>query len=126
MQIYAKEKEGGDFSAKALKFHDAAIEAGEVVWRRGLNQKIGLADGIAGNAYTFLSLYRLTADRLYLNRAEAFAAVLHEKVKKMMSLDCTSDEELNVFSLFHGLAGVACLFFDIASPEDSRFPGYEL
>lgn len=96
------------------------------MWKRGLNQKIGLADGVAGNAYTFLSLYRLTGDRLYLNRAEVFAAAIHEKVKKMMPLDCTSDEELNVFSLFHGLAGVACLFFNMASPENSRFPGFEL
>ncbi|KAJ1702581.1 hypothetical protein LUZ63_002360 [Rhynchospora breviuscula] len=125
-QVYAEEKKTDDFHAKALKLHDAAIEAGEVVWRRGQNHKIGLADGIAGNAYTFLSLYRLTADHLYLNRAEVFAATLHEKIKKMIPLDDTSDEELNVFSLFHGLAGVACIFFDIASPVNSKFPGFEV
>ncbi|KAJ4758811.1 LanC-like protein 2 [Rhynchospora pubera] len=125
-QVYAEEKKTDDFHEKALKFHDAAIEAVEVVWRRGQSHKIGLADGMAGNTYTFISLYRLTADQLYLNRAEVFAAILHEKIKKMMPLDDTSDEELNVFSLFHGLAGVACLFFDIASPVNSMFPGFEV
>ncbi|CAI5466848.1 unnamed protein product [Closterium sp. Yama58-4] len=36
----------------------AAIEAGEVVWRRGL--QVGLCHGISGNTYTFLALHRAT------------------------------------------------------------------
>lgn len=46
------------------EFRDAAIEAGEVVWKNGLVKKVSLADGVAGNAYAFLSLYRLTGDSL--------------------------------------------------------------
>ncbi|CAI5501504.1 unnamed protein product [Closterium sp. Naga37s-1] len=38
----------------------AAIEAGEVVWHRGLLRRVGLCHGISGNAYTFLALHRAT------------------------------------------------------------------
>jgi hypothetical protein len=36
----------------------AARQAGEVVWRRGLLRKAGLCHGVAGNAYAFLALRR--------------------------------------------------------------------
>jgi hypothetical protein len=51
------------------EFRDAAIEAGEVVWKSGLVKKAGLADGVAGNAYASLSLYRLTGESIYEERA---------------------------------------------------------
>ena len=37
------------------EFRNAAIEAGEVVWKSGLVKKVGLADGAAGNAYAVRS-----------------------------------------------------------------------
>ncbi|XP_010937380.1 lanC-like protein GCL1 [Elaeis guineensis] len=107
------------------EFRDAAIEAGEVVWKRGSNQKVGLADGIAGNAYAFLSLYQLTKEKVYLERAEAFAGSLYHNAFKLVARDQVNGGE-NTYSLFQGLAGVACLWFDLMTPESASFPGFEL
>lgn len=47
-----------------------ALECGEVVWWYGLLKKgYGLCHGAAGNAYTFLALYRHTQDPKHLYRA---------------------------------------------------------
>ena len=52
------------------KYLDAAVDCGEVVWDRGLLRKgYGLCHGVAGNAYTFLQLFRLTSRAEYFNRA---------------------------------------------------------
>lgn len=107
------------------ELRDAAIEAGEVVWKSGLVGKVGLADGISGNAYAFLSLYRLTVDSIYEDRARAFASFLYRNAERMMASK-SSDSTDHTYSLFHGLAGVACLWFDLLTPECSRFPGYEI
>ncbi|KAK9713075.1 hypothetical protein RND81_06G001500 [Saponaria officinalis] len=103
------------------EFRDGAIEAGEVVWKSGLVKKMGLADGVAGNAYAFLSLYRLTGDEIYVERAKAFASYLYHHNRN--ELASTTD---NGYSLFYGIAGIACLFWDVLSPHASKFPGYEL
>ena len=51
------------------KYLDAAVDCGEVVWDRGLLRKgYGLCHGVAGNAHTFLQLFRLTTRPEYLNR----------------------------------------------------------
>lgn len=47
-----------------------ALQCGEVVWRYGLLKKgYGLCHGAAGNAYTFLALYRQTQEAKHLYRA---------------------------------------------------------
>lgn len=47
-----------------------ALQCGEVVWHMGLLKKgYGLCHGAAGNAYTFLALYRQTQDPKHLYRA---------------------------------------------------------
>ena len=52
------------------KYLDAAVDCGEVVWDRGLLRKgYGLCHGVAGNAYTFMQLFRLTTRPEYFNRA---------------------------------------------------------
>ncbi|XP_057970579.1 lanC-like protein GCL1 [Malania oleifera] len=102
------------------EFRDAAIEAGEVVWKNGLVKKVGLADGVAGNAYAFLSLYRLTGESIYEDRAKVFASFLHHNAGKL-----ARGADL-AHSLFQGLAGAGCLWFDLLRPETSCFPGYEL
>lgn len=102
-------------------FYDAAVEAGEVVWKQGLNRKAGLSDGIAGNVYVFLSLYRLTGEKNYLERAREFAGFLYDNAGKLIA-----DGGENTHSLFHGLAGVAYLWFDMISAGSARFPGFEL
>ncbi|KAJ8769679.1 hypothetical protein K2173_005282 [Erythroxylum novogranatense] len=103
------------------EFRDAAIEAGEVVWKSGLVKKVGLADGAAGNAYSFLSLYRLTGEPIYEERAMAFASFLYHNATELVSVG-----HENGYSLFQGLAGTACLWFDVLVPRTSRFPGYEI
>lgn len=102
---------------------DAAIEAGEVVWKSGLVKKVGLADGVAGNAYAFLSLYRLTKESIYEERAKAFSCFLYDNNATPLA---AAEGDANVYSLFHGLAGTACLWFDLLAPHNSTFPGYEL
>lgn len=94
------------------------------MWKRGLNQKVGLADGIGGNAYAFLSLYQLTKEKVYLERTEAFAGYLYHNAFKLVACDQVNGGE-NAYSLFQGLAGVACLWFDLVTPESARIPGYE-
>lgn len=107
-------------------FRDAAIEAGEVVWKNGLLKKVGLADGVAGNAYAFLSLYRLTGESIYEERAKAFASFLYHNARQLVTAGQTTHGAEHAYSLFQGLAGTACLWFDVHVPENSRFPGYEL
>ncbi|KAH8502755.1 hypothetical protein Peur_066602 [Populus x canadensis] len=107
------------------EFRDAAIEAGEVVWKSGLVKKVGLADGVAGNAYAFLSLYRLTGESIYEDRAKAFASFLYHNASGLVTIGHARGAD-HAYSLFQGLAGTACLWFDLLKPESSRFPGYEL
>ncbi|XP_026446742.1 lanC-like protein GCL1 [Papaver somniferum] len=107
------------------EFRDGAIEAGEVVWKNGLVRKVGLADGVSGNAYAFLSLYRLTGESIYIERAMAFTSFLYQNAPKLVGVDQERESE-HAYSLFQGLAGTACLWFDIVSSESSRFPCFEL
>lgn len=108
------------------EFRDAAIEAGEVVWKNGLVKKVGLAEGISGNAYSFLSLYRLTGETIYEDRAKAFASFLYHNASKLIGSVGPHGPPENTYSLYQGLAGTACLWFDLYKPDKSRFPGYEL
>ncbi|KAL2905784.1 LanC-like protein GCL1 [Bienertia sinuspersici] len=107
------------------EFRDGAIEAGEVVWKSGLVKRVGLADGVAGNAYAFLSLYKLTGDTIYAKRAKAFASFLFHNGSELVHSDDYGGSD-HAYSLFLGLAGAACFLFDLLQPEKSQFPGYEL
>ncbi|GKB52839.1 LanC-like protein GCL1 [Tanacetum coccineum] len=75
------------------EFKDVAIEAGEVMWKIRMLEKPRLADGASGNAYAFLTLYRITGDTIYEVRAKAF-----------------------------GLAATTCLWSDLDKPVNSRIP----
>ncbi|KAH6799445.1 GCR2-like 1 [Perilla frutescens var. frutescens] len=109
------------------EFRDAAIEAGEVVWKNGLVKKVGLCDGAAGNAYVFLCLLRLTGESIYQDRAKALASYTYHSVRKVTTEEhCGAAEPEHSYSLFHGLAGAACLWFDLLTPKRSRFPGFEI
>lgn len=107
------------------EFRDAAIEAGEVVWKSGLVKRLGLADGVSGNAYAFLSLYKLTGESMYEERAKVFGGCLYDRTKSLGPEGQTGGGS-SAYSLFQGLAGAACLWFDLLAPHNSRFPGYEL
>ncbi|KAG6541093.1 hypothetical protein Mapa_017532 [Marchantia paleacea] len=107
------------------EFRAAALEAGDVVWERGLLRRIGLCHGVSGNAYVFLALHRLSGGKKHLHRAKMFAGFLHDRAFSLISTGEMHGGD-HPHSLFEGLAGTACLWLDVAQPANSRFPGYEL
>ncbi|KAM1356669.1 hypothetical protein ACFX13_031492 [Malus domestica] len=107
------------------EFLQAAIDAGEVVWNRGLLKRVGICHGISGNAYVFLSLYRLTGKVEYLYRAKAFACFLHDRALRLIS-EGTMHGGDRPYSLFEGVGGMAHLLLDMTEPSEARFPAYEL
>ncbi|KAG5188122.1 hypothetical protein JKP88DRAFT_287740 [Tribonema minus] len=130
------------------RYLDAAILAGETVWRRGLLKKgPGLCHGVAGNAYALLALFRVTRDAKYLRRAHRFAEFMGSSDFAQVTLRPDHPYSLfkglsgaaaiqrsvpvalrpdHPYSLFEGLSGAACLYADLVRPEDSRFPLFEL
>ncbi|XP_024994104.1 lanC-like protein GCL2 [Cynara cardunculus var. scolymus] len=107
------------------EFLEAAIDAAEVVWKRGLLKRVGLCHGISGNAYVFLSLFRLTGNVEFLYRAKAFACFLLDRAGKLISEGEMHGGD-NRYSLFEGVGGMAYLFLDMIDPANARFPGHEL
>ncbi|XP_010542278.1 PREDICTED: lanC-like protein GCR2 [Tarenaya hassleriana] len=107
------------------EFLEAAVEAGEVVWNRGLLKRVGICHGISGNAFVFLSLYRVTGKAEYLYRAKAFAAFLLDRSEKLISEGNMHGGD-RPFSIFEGIGGMAYLFFDMNDPSGARFPGFQL
>jgi len=106
-------------------FKQSAADAAEVVWNRGLLKRVGICHGVSGNAYVFLSLYRLTGNIEYLYRAKAFACFLLEKADELIAEGAMHSGD-RPFSLFEGKAGMAYLLLDMIDPSESRFPAYEL
>ncbi|KAH9324623.1 hypothetical protein KI387_004801 [Taxus chinensis] len=92
---------------------------------QGLVRKVGLCHGISGNTYTFLALYRLTKDKLYLHRAKAFVGFLYGNGRSLISSGQMHGGD-HPYYLFEGLGGTAYLWFDMANPDDARFPSFEL
>ncbi|MBA0733697.1 hypothetical protein Gogos_017682 [Gossypium gossypioides] len=107
------------------EFLQAALDAGEVVWKRGLLKRVGICHGISGNAYVFLSLYRLTGNVEYLYRAKAFASFLSDRAEKLISQGKMQGGD-RPYSLFEGIGGMAHLFLDMVKASEARFPAYEI
>ncbi|XVE49904.1 hypothetical protein DITRI_Ditri01bG0119100 [Diplodiscus trichospermus] len=107
------------------EFLEAAVDAAEVVWNRGLLKRVGICHGISGNAYVFLSLYRKTGNLEFLYRAKAFACFLLDRAHKLISKGEMHGGD-SPYSLFEGIGGMAYLFLDMIEPLGSRFPAYEL
>lgn len=107
------------------QFVQAAMDAGDVVWERGLLKRVGICHGISGNAYVFLALYRLTGKVEYLYKAKAFACFLHDRAQKLIFEGRMHGGD-HPYSLFEGIGGMAYLFLDMFEPSEARFPGYEL
>lgn len=106
------------------EFLNAAVDAAEVVWNRGLLKRVGMCHGISGNAYVFLSLYRFTGNAEYLYRAKAFACYLLDRAHKLIAKGEMHGGD-SPYSLFEGIAGMAYLFLDVTDPKNARFPAYE-
>ncbi|KAJ8567876.1 hypothetical protein K7X08_020598 [Anisodus acutangulus] len=107
------------------EFQQAAEEAAEVVWNRGLLKRVGICHGVSGNSYLFLSLYRLTGKVEYLYRAKAFACFLHARAQTLISEGVMHGGN-HPYSLFEGIGGMTYLFLDMIVPMETRFPAYEL
>ncbi|KAL9667453.1 hypothetical protein QQ045_001812 [Rhodiola kirilowii] len=106
-------------------FVQAAIEAAEVVWNRGLLKRVGICHGISGNANVFLALYRLTGKDEYLYRAKAFTCFLLDRAPELISEGEMHGGD-HPYSLFEGIGGMAHLFLDMTNPSKARFLAYEL
>nr|XP_057916083.1 lanC-like protein 2 isoform X2 [Doryrhamphus excisus] len=103
------------------KYLKEALECGEVIWQRGLLRKgYGVCHGTAGNGYAFLSLYKLTQEKKYLYRACKFA----EWCLDYGTHGCRIPDR--PYSLFEGMAGTIHYLSEMAAPEASRFPAFEL
>nr|XP_009400289.1 PREDICTED: lanC-like protein GCL2 [Musa acuminata subsp. malaccensis] len=105
-------------------FLKAAAEAADVVWNRGLLKRVGICHGVSGNAYVFLSLYRLTGNVSYLYQAKAFTCFLLDRANKLIAEGKMHSGD-HPYSLFEGQAGMAYLFLDMTTPSQSRFPAYK-
>ncbi|XP_058082777.1 lanC-like protein GCR2 [Magnolia sinica] len=103
----------------------AAVDAGEVVWKRGLLKRVGICHGVSGNTYVFLSLYQLTGNIQFLYRAKAFACFLLDRADNLISERKMHGGD-RPYSLFEGSGGMAYLFLDMINPSEARFPAYEL
>ncbi|CAN9498129.1 unnamed protein product [Ophioblennius macclurei] len=103
------------------QYLEDALRCGEVVWHYGLLKKgYGLCHGVAGNAYTFLTLYRHTLDPKHLYRACMFADWCMNYGKH----GCRTPDR--PYSLLEGMAGTIYFLADLLQPLKSRFPGFEL
>ncbi|XP_071907091.1 lanC-like protein GCL2 isoform X2 [Coffea arabica] len=107
------------------RFLQAAIDAAEVVWNRGLLKRVGICHGVSGNTYVFLALYRLTGNVEFLYRAKAFSCFLLDRAYKLISKGEMHGGD-SPYSLFEGIGGMAYLFLDMVEPTNARFPAYEL
>ncbi|KAM9489259.1 lanC-like protein 2 [Clarias gariepinus] len=106
---------------KDEKYLKDAVECGEVIWQRGLLRKgYGICHGTAGNGYAFLTLYKLTQEQKYLYRACKFA----EWCLDYGTHGCRIPDR--PYSLFEGMAGAIHFLSDLAQPEASCFPAFEL
>ena len=106
------------------KYLQAALDAGEVVWQRGLLKKgVGLCHGIAGNGYVFLALYGTTKEEAQLKRAYHFAHFCLTEHRQRLF-----DQPDKPYSLYNGQAGFVCYGVDTEQVKKvpSSFPGYEL
>ncbi|KAJ8446029.1 hypothetical protein Cgig2_012373 [Carnegiea gigantea] len=94
-------------------FLEAAADAAEVVWKRGLLKRVGICHGI------------MTGNLTYWYRAKAFASFLLENAPKLIATGEMHGGD-NPYSLFEGIRGMAYLFLDMIDPTAARFPAYEL
>lgn len=107
------------------EFLEAAKDAAQVVWNRGLLKRVGICHGISGNAYVFLSLYQLTGNVEFLYKAKAFACFLLDRAHNLISQGEMHGGD-SPYSMFEGIGGMAYLFLDMIEPAEARFPAYEV
>ncbi|XP_033003079.1 lanC-like protein 3 isoform X1 [Lacerta agilis] len=104
--------------SKKPQYLDSCIRCGELTWQKGLLKKgPGICHGVAGSAYVFLLLYRLTGNSKYIYRAQRFAEFLFTEEFKAGSRELES-----VYSLYEGFSGTVCFLVDLLQPNQAEFP----
>uniref|UniRef100_A0A914NZS6 Uncharacterized protein n=1 Tax=Panagrolaimus davidi TaxID=227884 RepID=A0A914NZS6_9BILA len=100
------------------KYLNAADACCEQIWERGIScEGPGLDNGVSGNGYAFLLMYRLTKNEKYLSRSKMFSLILMDP-----EFDKLMKESENPFSLFEGWSGALCFLTDILDPKNAQFP----
>uniref|UniRef100_A0A673C212 LanC lantibiotic synthetase component C-like 2 (bacterial) n=2 Tax=Sphaeramia orbicularis TaxID=375764 RepID=A0A673C212_9TELE len=106
---------------KEDKYLKEASECAELIWQMGLLRKgYGICHGTAGNGYAFLSLYKVTQDKKYLYRTCKFA----EWCLDYGTHGCRIPDR--PYSLFEGMGGTIHFLSELANPDASCFPAFEL
>jgi DUF1680 family protein len=96
---------------------DMLLQAGQATWQAGpLAKGPGVCHGTAGNGYAFLKLYQRTGDRIWLDRARAFAMHAIEQCDR--AADTYGRRR---YSLWTGDPGVA-LFVQGCRLADDAYP----
>jgi hypothetical protein len=99
---------------------DLALAGAELVWRAGpVIKGPGLCHGTAGNGFTFLRLFALTRDELWLDRARRFAMHAIGQVRK-----ARARLGHGRYTLFTGDIGVA-LYLRACMNGDPAFPSMD-
>ncbi|KAL1463038.1 hypothetical protein WDU94_014830 [Cyamophila willieti] len=101
-------------------YFDVLLKGSDHVWKAGLLRKgYSLCHGVAGNAYSFLTVYHATHNEEQLYRAMCFADWCTQyNQHEEMSPD-------RPYSMYEGKAGLAFFLLDILKPSNAKFPGYE-
>eukprot|EP01005_Ploeotia_sp_CARIB1_P000407 NODE_14_length_3003_cov_397.679764_g13_i0.p1 GENE.NODE_14_length_3003_cov_397.679764_g13_i0~~NODE_14_length_3003_cov_397.679764_g13_i0.p1 ORF type:complete len:907 (+),score=186.15 NODE_14_length_3003_cov_397.679764_g13_i0:227-2947(+) len=116
-----------------FRFYNVARGLGTILWEKGILLKgNGLCHGVSGNAYCFLTLWRLTREHRFLYYALEFWKTAHTNEDYHQAVFRTRDPQRQVggvpdapYSLMEGLAGSTCLTADLLLPDFSHFPGWE-
>ncbi|KAG1666389.1 LanC-like protein 3 [Nymphon striatum] len=105
---------------KDPRYLDSCRKCGDLIWERGLLRKgPGICHGVSGSGYAFLLLYKLTGEEIHLYRAKKFAEFMYEpEFENARTPDC-------LYSLYEGLAGMACYLADLIHPEFAHFPLFD-
>lgn len=112
----------------------AALRAGEDIWRRGLLKKgRGICHGTAGNGYAFLSLFNVTGEEIWLHKAYVFAETMgYDQDYERTVIRYDDPQRMSVgiadhpYSLMEGLAGTICFFNDCLNPLVAIYPAYDI
>jgi serine/threonine-protein kinase len=103
-------------TAYQVSRHDAfmtlAVRSAEHVWKSPEKSIGQLCCGLAGQAESLLTAYRLTGDRSWVDRARQFAS-------------CIDRAALIPHSLLKGRLGAALLDLDLAAPDTSGMPLFD-
>lgn len=99
-------------------YKKSLLNCGEYLWKRGISKNgVGIANGMAGIGYAFLTIYRALGQQKYLNRAKRFA--LHMFDEEYQNLCNKSNRP---YSLYEGWAGVVCYLVALMDPLNAVQP----